>query len=318
MLLLAPALALLFGCSATARITGDFDEYALYRRSRVAETLEDRLGAGNRYLDTYPRGDYRDQVRTWFEPEERRYFRLAWDELPRLRAYLNAMPNGPHAGAVAGRIVELEAARGFGVRREARELSVARAEEARLAQAREDRATFVREITTLMRLSASVSTFGEPTSALDSELIFRFRLTKPYGSCAADVCKKALSFAYLVPAEGGLVPRRAEVLFELILERGLLRRITISGPELFTRLAEAAEVHAIRADDAQARAEAIAQSLELVERALAKILPESACSAEAISPVVFARACHGIRVRLTAGTDPGEPDRFDALPQTSK
>ena len=41
-------------CASTARITGDFDEYRSYRDYRVSTTLEERLGAAERYLRAYP------------------------------------------------------------------------------------------------------------------------------------------------------------------------------------------------------------------------------------------------------------------------
>ncbi len=88
-------------CASTARITGDFGEYRSYRQYRVSTTLEARLGAAERYLRDYPNCSYREEVRSWYVPAEKRYFKLAWDTLPRLRAYLDAMPHGPHAEAAA-------------------------------------------------------------------------------------------------------------------------------------------------------------------------------------------------------------------------
>src|SRR6478609_10308287 len=94
----------LLSCASTARITGDFTEYRSYREYRVSTTLEERLGAAERYLRTYPQGDYQQEVRAWYFPAEKRYFKLSWDTLPRLRAYLDAMPHGPRAEEAAERI----------------------------------------------------------------------------------------------------------------------------------------------------------------------------------------------------------------------
>jgi hypothetical protein len=117
---------LLAACANTARVTGDFTEYRSYRQTRLAGTLEQRLGASERYLRDYPQGDYREEVRRWFAPAEKRYFRLSWNNLPRLRAYLDALPHGPHAEAAAERITELESRRMFADRRDQRMLDVAR------------------------------------------------------------------------------------------------------------------------------------------------------------------------------------------------
>ena len=129
--------ALLMSCASSARLTGDFGEYRVYRQARLAPTLEERLAAGDRYLHEYPRGDYRDEVKRWFGPAEEHYFRLAWNNLPRLRAYLDAMPRGPHAEAVADRISQLESRTVYADRREQRMLERAQTFEERLARAAE-------------------------------------------------------------------------------------------------------------------------------------------------------------------------------------
>ena len=152
------SLALLLGalsCASTARITGDFGEYRSYRQYRVARTLEARLGAAERYLRAYPRGDYREEVRAWYVPAERRYFKLAWSTLPRLRAYLDEMPHGPHAEDVSERITALESLREAAARREQRVLSHAQDIESRLARAAEQRRGFLREFSRLSGLLAA-------------------------------------------------------------------------------------------------------------------------------------------------------------------
>jgi hypothetical protein len=121
----AACLVLLTGlasCASTARITGDFGDYRSYRQTRVTPTIEARLGASERYLSEFPHGDYSDEVRHWFIPAEKHYYKLAWNNLPRLRAYLDAMPRGPHAEAVTERIAELESRRLFADRRDQRML----------------------------------------------------------------------------------------------------------------------------------------------------------------------------------------------------
>jgi hypothetical protein len=142
-LLLPLVLSLLVSCASSARMTGDFGDYASYRRTRLATTLEQRLGASERYLRDYPEGDYRDEVRAWFKPAEKHYFKLAWNNLPRLRAYLDAMPRGPHAEAVTDRITELESRRLFADQRERQLLDRASGFEARLANAADQRRDFL-------------------------------------------------------------------------------------------------------------------------------------------------------------------------------
>ncbi len=313
-LLWAALLPSAFGCASTARVTGDFGEYAEYRRTRLATSVEERLAASERYLHDYPQGDYRDEVWAWFKPAEKHYFKLAWDNLPRLRAYLDALPKGPHAEAVAERIDELESRRTFADRRDARMLAYASGIEARLDAAAAGRRELLREFGALARAMAKTRSFGEPTSELDSELLLRFRVRQPAGTCDGDRCTKTFSFAYAVPERKQLVDRTATATLELTLERGLVRKLTLSGPELLTRVAEAVEVSAV-ADNPQARAEAISHAVDVLDDALEEALPKARCAADAVSPVVVARKCDGVRFEASYGLDPGTPDVLSVVPE---
>lgn len=313
-LLCACALPLALGCASTARITGDFGEYAAYRRTRLATTYEERLGAADRYLRDYPNGDYRDEVRAWFKPAEKHYFKLAWDNLPRLRAYLDAMPKGPHAEAVAERIGELESRRTFSDRREARMLAYAWGIEARLDAAAEGRRELLREVSALVAALAKTRSFGEPTSELDSELLLRFRVRQPPGTCDGDHCRKKFSFTYAVPENKSLVDRTAHVTLEITLDHGLVRQLTLAGPELLTRIAEAVEVNAVP-ENAQARAEAIGHAVDVLDAALEAGMPQAKCEADAVSPVVVARKCEGVLFSARYGEDAGAPDVLTVSPE---
>ncbi len=306
---------LLTSCASTARVTGDFGDYRSYRRTRLAPTLEARLGAGQRYLRDFPQGDYRAEVRAWFLPAEKRYFKLSWNNLPRLRAYLDAMPDGPHAEAATDRITELESRRVYADRREQHVLDVAQGFETRLAKAADQRRELLREFSTFVRLLGATRTFGEPTSELDSELLLRFRVHQPPGTCDGDRCTKLFSFPYAVPDGKALAGRDAQLTLEITLERGLVRSLAVSGPELLTRVAEAVEVRAVPDQNPQARAEALGHALDVVAEALDAPLPKSRCEIEVVSPVVLARRCDGLLLQVVAGTEPGQSDRLFVAPE---
>ncbi|MEO8904810.1 MAG: hypothetical protein ABI488_20495 [Polyangiaceae bacterium] len=301
---------LLTSCASTARVTGDFDDYRSYRRTRLAATLEERLGAGQRYLREFPRGDYRDEVRAWFLPAEKRYFKLSWNNLPRLRAYLDVMPDGRYAEAAADRITELQSRRVYADRREQRVLDVAQGFETRLAKAAEQRREFLREFSTFVRLLGATRTFGEPTSELDSELLLRFRVHQPSGTCDGDLCRKLFSFPYAVPDGKLLASRDAQLTLEITLDRGLVLGLALSGPELLTRVAEARETRAVPERNPQARAEALGHALDVVAEALDGPLPKSRCEIDVVSPMVLARRCDGVLLQVVAGTESGAPDRL--------
>jgi hypothetical protein len=317
----APLLVLflaLLSCASTARITGDFSEYHSYRQFRVATTLEARLGAAEQYLRDYPKGDYEKEVRAWYIPAEERYFKLSWNTLPRLRAYLDAMPRGPHAEDVAERIGELEMRRVFAERREQRLLSHAQELEARFARAADQRRGFVHEFARLTELLAATRTFDEPTSELAPGLLLRFRERPPLLRCEADQCQKVFPFSYAVPEDQVLTERRIDVTLHIRLERGLVQELSLSGPELLTRVAEAISVRAVPPLNPQARAEALGQALELVTGALDVPLPRERCEVEAVSPVVLERRCDGLRLLVEAGTEPGAADRLLVQREPSK
>ncbi len=303
-------LPLLVACASTARVTGDFGDYHAYRRTRVATTLEEKLGASERYLRDYPKGDYNEAVRRWFLPAEERYFKLTGENLPRLRAYLDAMPRGPHAESVNNRIIALESRRKKAEQREQRESDRAHGFEQRLSEAADQRRTFLREFVLLTRVLGGTHTFGEPTSELDSELLLRFRVRPPAGHCEGDRCLKVLPFVYAVPEDKVMVERSVELTLEMTLDHGSLQQLSLSAPELLTRVAEASRVRAIPPDNPQARAEALGQALDIVIDALDVPLPVSSCSADAVSPVVLARRCNGLRLEVVAGTEAGAVDRL--------
>jgi hypothetical protein len=305
---------LLLGCASTAPITGDFDDYAAYRRARLAMTREQRLGASLAYLDAFPRGDFREEIRDWFVPAESRYFRLAQDNPERLRAYLQVMPHGPHAEQVAARLAELATRRVFAERRDARALAQARGVQSALADAAAARHEFLAEWLALVELVAGVRTFGEPTSALASDLIWQFRLREPRGRCVLDRCQKAFSFEYAVPEAKQLAARRADFDLLIELERGQVRSVALRGNRLFSRVAEAAEVRALGAG-AEDRSAALERAVQLVRDVIESTLPESKCAADSGAGYLLVRRCNGVRFELASTSDGLDTVRVSADPQ---
>src|SRR5262249_3494945 len=80
------------GCSFFAA-PGD---YAAYRATRVAPTLEERLAAAQRYLRDRPQGAFQDEVRAAFDHAEGVYYGSKRGSITGLYAYLEALPSGPH------------------------------------------------------------------------------------------------------------------------------------------------------------------------------------------------------------------------------
>jgi hypothetical protein len=314
LVVLASCLALC-GCGVGQQLTASRADYEAYRRVRLAGSVEQRLAESWRYLKLMREGRFRGEVRGWFVRNEPRYVELFYDDLARLRAYLETVPDGPRAQAIADRIGELELAIEFDRRRERQLTQEARSIESSLAEAQSLRRDLVQTFVGWAERLARIESWGQPTSALDHDLIFHFRLSAPRARCVEQRCTKSLSLPYVVPDVRRLEPRQA--IFDVVLlldERGGVKSAIVTGPELFTRVAEAAEMRAIGPSQGLARAEAIARIAELLKRAWDPLLPEASCAREAVSPVVLERACRGLRVRVTAAASLEEEDRIEFEP----
>jgi hypothetical protein len=310
--LLLALLLSLPGCALGARLTADRRDYVLYRETRVAASPELRLAASGRYLKERPNGRFHAEVAQKFMESEARFFAQAYDRPSLLRAYLRALPDGPHARDAAARLDEFGLMNRFRARDAAASESFVKRVESELVGAENGRQALVREVTTLASLMAS-SRFGVPTSELQHELIFRFRLSPPAGSCLESRCTKAIHFEYAVPDAGKLIPRAVDLVLAFQLERGNVVGMSLSGRGLFTRLGEAVDRVAIANSNLLARTESIARAAQLLDNATSGAFPGAQCQREVIAPVVLARECRGLRLTVTAALDPGEDDRLEVL-----
>jgi hypothetical protein len=300
--------ASLTGCGAGRQLFTARGEYKLYRQSKAAPTLEARLAAAHRYLKAAPDGAYAPEIRSWFSPAESAYVARAHDSLPRLRAYLRAMPDGPRVADVRERMRQLEdlakSAADRELNRDARLATLA----TDLARAETQRKAFLEELGTWVAALAKVRVWNQPIAAIDAEVATRLNLADP-ATCQLDLCVKSLKARFAIPqGQGRLVPRDASFEVELVLKDGLVSEIRLGGRELFSRVGEAQDLKPVAFADAQSRAEAIGRALSLVGGALGSFFPEETCARPAVSPVVLDRACDGTRVTVTAAIDPGASD----------
>jgi hypothetical protein len=304
----------LLGCAAMPTLTERPEEYRLFRAARVAPTLEERLGAAHRYLREVPGGRHTQELRKWFDAAEERYYFSAFNRLPNLYAYRDALPNGPHIEDVRSRIAWLE---GRSKRRSEHELAEERriaATQGRLVDADAKRRAFVATFKDWTMRLTRIKTFGEPTSELADETIFAFRLSPPQGTCRGDECKKLLQLSYEVPGDRELVPRVALLEIQLELERGLLSRARLAGPELWTRLAEALSMRPLPTPTPEERADAIYRSSLLVSALLEPTMPAASCTVAAQRPVVIERKCAGLHARMLAASAGSEDDSIEIAP----
>lgn len=313
---LALTLAATLGCASLPTLTERPEEYHLYRTSRIAPTLEERLRAAHQYLRTVPNGPHTKEVRRWFTGAEERYFLQAFDRLPNLYAYRAALPAGPHIEDVTSRIAALEGRKLKLAARESEEDRRIAATQTKLVQADADRRAFVATFKSWTARLTQIKTFGEPTSELADETIFAFRLSEPRGACQGDRCRKLLSLRYIVPGDRELVEREALLEVQLELERGLLMRARLSGPELWTRLAEALALRPLPSATPEERADAVNRASMLVKALLEPAFPAAECERPAAAPVVLQRQCRGLSARMIAAGASTDDDVLEIAPVT--
>ena len=305
----------LVGCAEMGRrATVSVDEFASYRRFRVAPTVEQKLAASVDYLRNNPEGSYHAEVSRWLKHAEVGYVVRAWDDAPRLRAFLAAVPSGAYSSRAAERLVELEITEEYQQKSaHAFDVHVA-ALESRLARAEAGRRELLHGVVGWARRLSRLRGFGSRISELDDELIFAFRLDPPAARCSGDFCTKTLSVAYDVPEGKAQSAREAIYDVGMRLEHGGVRAAWLSGPELFTRIGEAVRVAAVSPTDLGARVEAIGQATQVLALAVEPALPASRCAVDAVSPVVLRRVCDGVDLRVVSALELGEEDLVSIQP----
>ena len=310
-LLVFALVALPASCVDGRRLTSSSPEYELYRQTRVAATLEERLSSAWEYLDQYPEGEFRSDVRAWFQSAEADYFVYAGPSRLRLRRYLATLPDGPHAEEARVRLAELEQARLSATQKEALVLDRARAVSRELERAEDARKQFISLV------SQWVSRLA-PTPALDSGFLEAFKLEPPTPTCDDQRCVKQFTLTYAIPDAGRSSERVA--VFDVILTfvDGAVRRGELMGPDLFSRLGEATQRLAVPVEDGQRRAEAIGAAQQLIAGVLEPSFPPGSCAREAVSPVVLERECRGVRIQMVAALDVGGEDRVVFEPVLTK
>lgn len=307
----------LASCASVPTLTERPEEYQLFRSARTAPTEEERLSAAHRYLRQAPNGPHEKQLRAWFDEAEEDYYLEAFNHLPRLYAYQEALPNGPHIQEVRGRIAALSARKQRKQAFESEQDQKIAATEARLAKADADRRAFVALFKDWTSRLVRIRSFGEPTSELADETIFAFRLSEPRGSCQADICRKLMQPSYEVPGERELVARAALLEVDLQLEQGLLVRARLAGPELWTRLSEAMTLVPLPSPTPAQRLEAVNHSAQLVRALLEPVMPAAECEIKAEPPLLLERRCRGLSARMLAGGAPTEDDVIEIAPLPS-
>jgi hypothetical protein len=294
------------GCSLVQSITAPSDEYAAYRGVRTARRVEDRLKASDAYLEKYPQGQWRQDVRPWFERAEAKYYARREDNAVGLAEYLEVLPHGPHADSARRELARHRARTAEG--RNAQLVYDARYTEARLSELARQRESARDMLGAWVGRLLTIRAWGERTSALDHEFIFAWRIDKPAGRCVDDWCAKLVELPFELPGGGDEAKRELDFEVVLSLRAGMVSVASLQGPGMFSRLYEAARSKPVVAGDAVARIQAIAFAREFIGGAAEATLPAARCAAEDVGRVVLKRACDGLTMEVIAAEDAAEDD----------
>ena len=248
---LTVAWLVLTGCSVGRAIIAPSGDYADHRRYRVAKTLDERLSAAWDYLHERPGGTYSRPLRAWFTRAEPIFYAVRRRSMAGLEAYLQALPNGPHAAeALDDLMLGRERSRREDARTAAAELTARRLDEER--KQREAVADLPAHwVQMLMDPAAwSVSLDRAPR-----DLIVAYSLELPHAQCHRDTdlnvhrCSKEIALGYPVVDRGEALDRRLLMWVEVELDDGWQLRVArLYGPALFVHLVEAREKRPIAAD----------------------------------------------------------------------
>lgn len=309
LLLLTSVAGAIAGCGAGERLTAAPAEYASFRRTRLADSVEARLRAGHAYLKEYPRGHWAPEVQSWFTELEPRYYAAARNNIGALELYLETLPRGPHASGALTRLVELERIASNARWREQRDVSAARAIEAELRRAERGRRELVSSSLAWIERITRVQGLGLRLSDFDPSFLTELGIGPDGLACTEAACEKSIHFVYGVPEAGRVRERNADLSVRLELEAQVTRRAVVEGAEWFSRLAESATLSAVGSQSFQDRAEGIGHAVYLIGLVAEPRFPERRCRKPAVSPIVMLRECDGLRLVAHAGLAPGDLDR---------
>lgn len=309
-------LALPFALWGCGWISAGAPEYARYRETRAAPTLEGRLAAAEGYLDAYPDGAYAEEVRAYITRAEPLFFKSRQTSLAGLQTYEKTLPKGAHAAEVRSRIIALEEQ----ASRPDTLLVAAASTERRLAEAARSREKARSELAFWADALSNPEAYAAPLAEGPAELVTAFALSLPAPSCqptdVGRICDKEVQLDFSVPTKAGLKVHKLAFTVTLLEDpSGRPTSARIEGPLMFARLEETFALRPIDEDGVRDQLAAVERGVELVATAFeARVSPDPVCRKDAVAPVVLTLACAGMRVTAESGAWPGERDRISFEP----
>jgi hypothetical protein len=290
-------------------------EYASFRQTRVAPTVEGRLQASARYLEEYPSGHWSKPVRGWLLRADRIYFKAKRGSAAGLQAYLRAVPTGAHRAEARRMLATLSAQRA--AQQEAGE-DLARAgsaTEARLAGAERARQETRATVDAWLRRFLGLDAWRGPFREAPAELATAWKAS-PEPTCQDTAsgrrCQKVMDLAFTIPVGGRAEPRALTLIVDTREDvDGKLVEVLLRGQQLFARLQETATTRPYDRGTTAGYDAAVRHGVELVDAAFEALVAAPAqCELAMVPPVVRDLECRGARVTVGAGVAEADEDRI--------
>lgn len=305
---LALVLGLGTGCASATRLIAPNDDYADYRRVRLAATMGERLRAAEQYLRDRPTGAFADEIRSLWATDEPHFFEMAKASREATLEYLTALPRGPHADAATSLLAawdtRIEEGEGAALLRDARRT------EALLAGAAIQRQAVGDAIFDALRALADVNAYDR--SLDDAPRPLRRFLTGAEGPTWGRMPERTTrDLFFVVPSQLERESRLAMLTLSVRVVEGLVRGGRVSGPDLFVHWLEADSMVALDPTNPDHRARAGRHATERLDGFFEALLPKRRCSVNTdarTGEALLVRECDGWTLSVTRSRAGGEGD----------
>lgn len=293
------AFVFVLGCGMSRGTFAAPRDYADYREYALADNMGDKLGAAWRYLRRHPTGEFKEEIAKWFFPAEEKFFTSAGHTAGGATAYLELMPDGPHAVEARRFLDTFERERIEGPLREKRALEEARKKAEAARRALGD------AVEAWTRRALAIETWKQPQAALDGSKFGDEYKKPPPPICDEDGCSKYFTFVYPVPEVATAIDRTTVLEVRLEITAKLLTAVTLVLPKRgFVHWLEGSEGRAIDGSDAAARNESIVRARNRIESIVREVRGGGCATDE--ENLLRRITCGDIRVAI--GTTPAGDD----------
>ncbi len=292
------------GCATLRPLTAGSGDLADYRSFRVAAAPGTRLARAQSYLERHPKGAFADEVRAAWEDEEPRYFVRAQASREGALRYLVDLPKGPHATAALALLTALGSSM-----HDAELADIAHAvaqDDVRLEAAAAQRRAIGGAILSAVDALLDENVYGVPRAGAPPAL--RTLMTGTDATWGGVSERRERDFFFSLPTRPIRQSRLFTLEIELREEHGLVVEGVVAGADMFVRWAEADQIVKLDAASSEDRTEAQVHAMARLAGALERRFPSRECPDSLRERELYHRACRGLEVQITPGSEQGARD----------